>query len=105
MEKIDMSQYEIFDINHVKEKHQLSEDKDYLAERLGKANTKRRQILKYNEKHHEKIVGLRPSATVDTGDLDTPERASGGQDDNAQISNRLFRYILRFLIRINLRLQ
>jgi hypothetical protein len=40
MEKIDMSVYETFDINHVRDKHLLGEEDNYLLERLGKANTK-----------------------------------------------------------------
>jgi hypothetical protein len=57
MERIDVSAYKSYDINHIKEKYPLSEKSGYLSERLGKANTKRRQILQYNEKHHQKIVG------------------------------------------------
>jgi hypothetical protein len=55
IEKINMSHFESFDIEHVKNKYQLSSDNGngYLSERLGKANTKRRQILKYHE-HHER---------------------------------------------------
>jgi hypothetical protein len=38
-------------------------------ERLGKANTKRRQLLKYHNEHHEKIVGRRVAVgnELDTG--------------------------------------
>lgn len=52
-EKIDMSCFEFFDINHVRDKFKLTQDGDYLIERLGKANTKRRQLL------HDKMVGRR----------------------------------------------
>ncbi|CCX34318.1 Similar to Serine/threonine-protein phosphatase 6 regulatory ankyrin repeat subunit A; acc. no. Q505D1, partial [Pyronema omphalodes CBS 100304] len=67
MENINMSHFESFDIEHVKNKHQLSPDHGYLSERLGKANTKRRQILKYHEQHHEKIVGRRLAVIPVTG--------------------------------------
>jgi hypothetical protein len=67
MEKINMSHFESFGIEHVKNKHQLSPDHGYLSERLGKANTKRRQILKYHEQHHEKIVGRRLAVIPVTG--------------------------------------
>jgi hypothetical protein len=59
IEKIDVAGYEEFDIKHVKEKFSLTEEGDFFSERLGKANTKRRQLLKYYEKHHEKLVGRR----------------------------------------------
>jgi hypothetical protein len=63
LEKIDMSDYESFDINHVRKKYPpINEENVYLLERLGKANTKRWQLLKYNEKHHGKIAGRRPEA-------------------------------------------
>ncbi|KAF8244931.1 hypothetical protein K440DRAFT_604422, partial [Wilcoxina mikolae CBS 423.85] len=50
---IDVSHFELFDIRHVQEK--FPEAPEYLVRRLGRANTKRRQILTYYEKHHEKI--------------------------------------------------
>ncbi|KAI5800957.1 hypothetical protein FPQ18DRAFT_63955 [Pyronema domesticum] len=59
MEKIDMSFFEPFDIEHVSNKFQLGDEYRYLLERLGKANTKRRQLLKYHYDHHEKIIGRR----------------------------------------------
>jgi hypothetical protein len=54
-----VSYFEKSDISHVRDKFQLKKEGDYLSDRLGKANTKRRQLLKYNEKHHETIVGRR----------------------------------------------
>jgi hypothetical protein len=42
MEKIDMSHFKNSDIGHVRDKFQLKKEGDYLSERLGKANTKRR---------------------------------------------------------------
>lgn len=54
---IDVSYFEAFDIQHAAEKFPSLEKNHYLIQRLGKANTRRRQLLKYHEKHHEKIVG------------------------------------------------
>jgi hypothetical protein len=60
MEKIDMSFFEPFDIEHVGNKYyHLGDEFKYLIERLGKANTKRRQFLKYHNDHHERIIGHR----------------------------------------------
>lgn len=79
LEKIDISYFEPHDIEHVKSKHQLPDDKLYLADRLGKANTKRRQLLRYNESHHEKIVGRRLAAiTVPIKDDEQDDRDESG---------------------------
>lgn len=64
IEKIDMTHFEPFDIEHVRNKYDgLGEDYRLLIERLGKANTKRRQLLKYHHEHHEKIIGRRVAET------------------------------------------
>jgi hypothetical protein len=54
-------------INSEDNKYQLGirPEYQYLIERLGKANTKRRQILKYNEEHHERIVSRRDTVSED----------------------------------------
>ncbi|KAI5792247.1 hypothetical protein FPQ18DRAFT_378468 [Pyronema domesticum] len=74
MERIDMSHFERFDIEHISNKYhgQLGKDYQYLIQRLGKANTKRRQLLKYHDEHHEKIVGRRV-AVGDTASKDVSE--------------------------------
>jgi hypothetical protein len=77
MERIDVTAYETFDVNHVREKHLFIKDGEYLLERLGKANTKRRQFLKYNEKHHEKLVGRRPDERAQTDDPNMESQAEG----------------------------
>jgi hypothetical protein len=51
---IDVSHFEPFDIQHVS--HKFPSAEMYLVERLGKANTRRRQLLRYHEKHHHKIA-------------------------------------------------
>jgi hypothetical protein len=73
MERIDMSHFESFDIKHVRNKYQLTEDYQYLIERLGKANTKRRQLVKYHNEHHEKIIGRR----VPVGDGSSEDAGEG----------------------------
>jgi hypothetical protein len=71
MNTIDVSGFESHDINHIKEKYPLAEKSSHLSERLGKANTKRWQILKYNEKHHEMIVGaVEGTGAMASGDGD-----------------------------------
>lgn len=65
MEKIDMTYFEPFDIEHVRNKHQFPDEYQYLIERLGKANTKRRQMLQYHCQHHEKIVGRRTATAAE----------------------------------------
>ena len=52
--KIDVSHFELFDIRHAQEKYPGAEM--CLRERLGMANTKRRQLLKYHAQHHRKIT-------------------------------------------------
>jgi hypothetical protein len=76
MERIDISHFERFDIKHISNKYQLPEDYQYLIERLGKANTKRRQLLKYHNEHHEKIVGRH----VAVGDELDPGSSEGEGD-------------------------
>jgi hypothetical protein len=80
MERIDMSHFERFDIEHFGNKYHLVEA--YLIERLRKANTKRRQLLKYHKEHHEKIVGRRVAVgdTAD-GELDPGSLANVNEDD------------------------
>jgi len=52
---IHVSHFEPFDIQHLS--HKFPSAPKYLIERLGKANTRRRQLLMYHERHHDKIVG------------------------------------------------
>jgi hypothetical protein len=51
---INVSHYEPWDVGHVSNKFPNAEE--YLVHRLGKANTSRRQILKYYELYHKKIA-------------------------------------------------
>jgi len=53
---IPVSHFEDFDIQHASHKFPNTAER-YLVERLGKANTRRRQLLKYHSKHHDKIAG------------------------------------------------
>lgn len=52
-ELIDTSAYEAFDIQHVSTKFKGTED--YLAQRLGKAISRRRQYFKYKKALHERL--------------------------------------------------
>lgn len=58
---IDVSHFKEWDIKHIYGKFSPVDPEnsfrvaEYLCERLGKANTKRRQLLRYYEAHHEKI--------------------------------------------------
>ncbi|KAI5810617.1 hypothetical protein BZA77DRAFT_361001 [Pyronema omphalodes] len=81
IEKIDVSAFGPFDINHVRDKYGLGEDAQYLIERLGKANTKRRQLLKYNEQHHDKIAGRRKDDTGNPGNTDSTAGAEADHQD------------------------
>ena len=62
IELIDVSHFGYWDIKHIEEKFRpLDSQNDftvakYLSERLSKANTKRRQLLKYYQAHHKKIA-------------------------------------------------
>lgn len=49
---VDKSCYEVYDVQHVKAKFDRD---DYLADRLGRAISGRRQYLTYREKHHQKL--------------------------------------------------
>ena len=51
---IDVSRFEYWDRQHISNKFPAAPK--YLVERLGKANTKRRQMLKYYMQHHGKIT-------------------------------------------------
>jgi hypothetical protein len=57
-----MSYFETFDIDHISNKYKFDEKNRYLLDRLGKANTKRRQLFKYYEDHHQRIIGRRPTS-------------------------------------------
>ena len=75
---IDMTHFEAFDVAHVTEKFEVMEGYNYLIQRLGKANTKRRQLLCYYKKHHERIVGHR----YNTDGTDTFETKTSKTDAN-----------------------
>ena len=60
--KIDVLCYEPYDEQHAKNK--FPEASEELVERLGKANTRRRQYLRYRERHHEKLSAPRRNSVV-----------------------------------------
>lgn len=66
---VDMSHFEVFDISHVADKFQTIEKSHYLIQRLGKANTRRRQLLRYHEEYHDRIVGQHREADQPKGEI------------------------------------
>jgi len=60
---IDVSHYEFYDLQHVENKFRGAEK--YLTDRLGRANTRRRQLLEYYRIHHEKIAGRYPGVPIE----------------------------------------
>lgn len=55
-----------YDVGHVYEKFPHIRSKAWLMDRLGRAVTRRREFLRYREKHREKIGGnIRPSTDLD----------------------------------------
>lgn len=83
---IDISHYESFDIQHVQMKFQNVDS--LLAQRLGKANSRRRQYFKYRKSHHSKLAhGLDPK---DQGDgKSTTASSIPIQAKNAGFGNKL----------------
>jgi hypothetical protein len=80
---IDTTFYESFDIQHVRSLYLEHPPSSTLIERLGRANTSRRQFLKYSQAHRERLGAGQPDtpyadsrSTVATSlrsDLKTPE--------------------------------
>jgi hypothetical protein len=64
---IDVSHFEPFDIQHVRNK--FPQAQKYLSERMGKANTRRRQLLRYHKKHHDKIARFIDASPIPEGSL------------------------------------
>ncbi|RYP64021.1 hypothetical protein DL769_006801 [Monosporascus sp. CRB-8-3] len=68
---VDKSYFEEYDMQHAKAKYPGCAG--YLVERLGRANSGRRQYLSYREEHHQKLakdvdlIGLEASRTEHTG--------------------------------------
>jgi hypothetical protein len=68
---VDKSYFEEYDIQHAKAKY--ADCSTFLAERLGRANSGRRQYLNYRDEHHQKLakdvdlIGLETSKTEHSG--------------------------------------
>lgn len=78
---IDVSHYEFFDIQHASNKFPKAEK--YLIDRLGKANSTRRQLLKYHEKHHKKLarhIDLPPGGALAVLQLNRYEAVNDGRE-------------------------
>jgi hypothetical protein len=64
--RFDQSFRQPWDVRHVREK--FPNIPDWLSERLGKANSRRRQFLEYRQAHHERIARIEVAdAPGDTG--------------------------------------
>ncbi|KAG8528975.1 uncharacterized protein KY384_006664 [Bacidia gigantensis] len=70
----------IYDIGHVYEKCPQMRASPWLFEKLGRANTKRREILRYREKHHEKLA--RGTKQIEYDDADQAPRLTPQSDVN-----------------------
>jgi hypothetical protein len=84
-----VSQYEFFDIKHIRDvftelRNELPKDirddkaNDPLIERLGKANSRRRQQFMYWEKHRDKLAAesmVEEAAVADRYKIDSAERS------------------------------
>jgi hypothetical protein len=71
-----MSRFAKFDVALVRHLSGSSREipaPEYLIERLGNANTKRRQLLEYYERHHEKIAA--PDPLLEFDPTPEPERS------------------------------
>jgi len=89
------SHFEPFDIRHVHSK--FGQIQPWLAERLGKAISRRRQYLKYRESHHEKLaygldqddVGAHDVPEAETVASSIPSHLKDGGGSSSQIQARL----------------
>lgn len=82
---IDVSHYEFFDIQHAS--HKFPGVEQFLLDRLGKANTRRRQLLLYHQKHHDTISQHLDLLPVDL-DLPTRELPEVGDLPDIHLLNR-----------------
>ena len=78
---IDVKHYEFWDIQHAANKLELPHAPKVLQQRLGRANTKRRQLLIYNERHHKKISQFIDAAL----DLEVLEPAGKTQEGAGEL--------------------
>ncbi|KAL9045156.1 MAG: hypothetical protein Q9214_001765 [Letrouitia sp. 1 TL-2023] len=90
--KIDISSYEPFDQQHVREKFPMANDR--LIERLGKANSQRRRYFKYRENHRQWLSlptenSISESKSLETsklGEESTPSKIEEVQPVSYQLS-------------------
>jgi hypothetical protein len=74
-----MSHYYVHDIRHVADKFGLPTESP-LAQRLGKANTKRRQLLAYNRDHSKRIAKYVDKASERAADRGSKSTSSAPKD-------------------------
>lgn len=79
--KIDVSLYEPYDIQSVREKFPAA--KDFLVNRLGKAVSKRRQYFRYRELHHTRL-----SRGLLFGDIDGTEATKPEDESLSEIGTQ-----------------
>jgi hypothetical protein len=79
--RIDVAHFEPFDLEHVS--HKFPNAEPYLLQRLGRSNTRRRQLLKYHADHHDKIAyqyDVDPFIPVPTEQAANEEDHGGGDE-------------------------
>ena len=72
---IDMSHYKFFDNQHALEK--FPNARQFLIQRLGNANTQRRQYFKYRLLHHEKLAKGLDDMDTDIKGMDLVQTCTG----------------------------
>ena len=70
LKQTDTSLFEQYDIPYVREKFPEATD-EWITERLGKANSWRRQYFKYRKEHHERLSSGLEGETTDDGKTNT----------------------------------
>lgn len=83
---INMSHYEFFDIQHAS--HKFPQAPPYLIERMGKANTRRRQLLQYHKEHHREIAQYIDVSLDPQDELEIDFTKEGNQPEVAVIQNQ-----------------
>ena len=81
-----MSHYEFFDIQHAS--HKFPQAPPYLIERMGKANTRRRQLLQYHKEHHRKIAQYIDVSLDPQNEPEIDFAKKGNQPEVAVIQNQ-----------------
>jgi hypothetical protein len=89
MKKIDILAYEPFDLNHVREKHPLKKEGEDLLERLGKANTRRKQFLNITRDITKSLLDFAPMTCQKQMILTRDPRQNGTRNTALDSTNRI----------------